>query len=823
MPQTHYLQTAFNAGVLDPRLAARLDIRQYYQGMSIGQNVVCLPGGGVTKRPGLAYLDTAPNLITRVTTGVTATCPNGGTTGNANDNDETTLVQTSNNIGTTNPYVVVHYDLGSAKTIKFADVAAFYLTGGNTDEFDIQYSADNVSWTSLDGLERVDTTSRTYRRLAGVSARYWRVAKTAGTDVGAVTARLGEFSLWEESATVSECIARDFSFSTEQDYLLVFSDYNVRVYQNDVRVADVRSPYPSAILSEIDMAQSADTAIITHEDYETSTLQRGTVSTVWTIAPLAFTSVPQYDYADTSSPTPTSCVQTVTFSSAADGMRYALSLDDAITEDIVYAGDSNATEQAATAENMRVALQKLYNTGSSGISVARTGANIYTVTFAGASADDYGVMAGTITAINGGSGTTIKCALTASGVSRREDIWSDTRGWPRTVTFFEGRLWFGGCKAIPQAIFASSVVDLFAFDPGEGLDSDPIFQLVNTGKLNAINAVFAGRDMQVFTTGGEFRYVDDVLTPTTSPKNQTQFGVARIRPVTIDGSTLFVQRNRKTIRDFLYDFNEDAYVSSPLTIFAPHLFTSIVEMAAYQGSGDDEGNFVYVVNGDGTLCCYTTLRAQEVAGWSQWDTDGLFKSVAVVNEDRYVIVRRSINGVSYNFVEKMSETSYLDASKSGTNSPASATVTGLSHLNGETVGARSDYLVFEDVAVSGGSATIAEQTVENYEIGLRFTTSIRTMPLNGNYGNGDFFIRRKRVVKAHIYVYQSLGVLFNNRVLPNRAYDIDDYDASPSPVTKTFLLEESTNWTEEPLYVTVSQTDPLPFTILAINIILEAA
>ena len=26
---------------------------------------------------------------------------------------------------------------------------------------------------------------------------------------------------------------------------------------------------------------------------------------------------------------------------------------------------------------------------------------------------------------------------------RREDIWSATRGYPRTVSFHEGRLWFG--------------------------------------------------------------------------------------------------------------------------------------------------------------------------------------------------------------------------------------------------------------------------------------------------------------------------------------------------------------------------------------------
>ena len=55
MPRTLNFQTNFVAGVLDPRLASRTDLQQYYQGVEEGTNVLNLPQGGMKRRPGMAY------------------------------------------------------------------------------------------------------------------------------------------------------------------------------------------------------------------------------------------------------------------------------------------------------------------------------------------------------------------------------------------------------------------------------------------------------------------------------------------------------------------------------------------------------------------------------------------------------------------------------------------------------------------------------------------------------------------------------------------------------------------------------------------------
>jgi hypothetical protein len=42
-----------------------------------------------------------------------------------------------------------------------------------------------------------------------------------------------------------------------------------------------------------------------------------------------------------------------------------------------------------------------------------------------------------------------------------EDVWSATKGWPRSVTFHQGRLFFGGSKSRPSTIWGSKVAFYF--------------------------------------------------------------------------------------------------------------------------------------------------------------------------------------------------------------------------------------------------------------------------------------------------------------------------------------------------------------------------
>lgn len=827
MPKTHYVQTAFTAGVLDPRLGARTDIRQYYQGMSIGQNVVPVPLGGAKRRPGQKYVATLGGPATALQSAATATAANGGTANNSRDDDWDTVTLTTSNVSTTNPYVVIHYDLGSTQVVASADVLGITLTSGNSSQFAIQHSSDNSNWTTYLVLGRVDQVERSYRERTAVSARYWRVARIGGTDLGTAKVQIRGFLLWSEATTISDVRLFSLAISSEEAYVVAATDRAFAIYNDgDALAVKLPSPYESADLAEVDVAQTAEAMVIVQEDYAPQLLVRDTVNSLWYIQQIDFVSIPLFDFNDSSSPAVTTDIQTLTFTNFAEGDTFQLELDGARTGVIPYQGNGNANQQNATAENIRRAVQKLYTVGLSGVSVAYTSGAIWTITFGEDSADNHPLISGTpLTAAN--SAAAIAAAKTQNGVSRKEAVWSDTRGWPRTVTFHEGRLYFGGSRSLPQSLFGSVVNDFFNFELGAGLDDDAIFVTLNTAQLNKINALYSGRDLQLFTSGGEFRCVTSPITPANAaPRAQTQYGAAQIKPVSTDGATVYIQKTRKVLRDFLFRYEEDAYSSVPLSVLSAHLLSSVVDMAAWQGDGDDDANVVFLVNGDGTMAVHVTLRSQEIAAWAAWETDGHYKAVCVAETQRYVAVHRAITSNDVIYLERFDEDYRLDASLAYSGSLTS-TITGVSHLNGEECRVRSGNIVLDNVTPSAGSAPVtgdgATYSSTSFEIGLDWNPRIDTMPLNTDFGNGDNFLRKKRVVNLRIDVYQSLGLRFNERELPDEFWDLSNYDEAPALFTGVHEIEESSNWDEGPLTQKIDQVDPLPFHIRGFDLTLETS
>ncbi len=704
MPRIRRIQSSFSAGVLDPRLAARIDVQAYYNGAESLDNAVCIPHGGVARRPGTKYLDTIHNIVTRIT-GQTITAPNGGVAANANDNDETTDILTTANVSTTNPYVVVHYDLGSAKLIHFADIVGMKLSTSSSDEFFIQYSTDDAAWTSVDGALTISSTEITERKHPDITARYWRVARIGSTDLSTDKVTIAEFSLWEDSTTISDTRVIPFSFNTEQTYLIIASDQNLAVYKDNELLVDVRFQITSTQLNAINWAQTADTLIITHKDVEPQRIVRDTSAEgLWIVDDVPLTGTPQYDY-------------------------------------------------------------------------------------------------------GGGA----------------EDVWSTTRGWPITVTFFQGRMVFGGSKGRPQGIWLSVANDFYNFAVGTAQPDDAIVGALDTDQVNEIRNVVPGRNLEIFTSGGEFIVPTTPATPENfSAVRQTRFGSAAVRTASIDGTTLYAQRSGQSIREFVFSFQEDAHISNSITQLSTHLINTPVDIDASIGTSTSETNYVYIVNAAGDVVILNTLREQQISAWSgPWTTtSGLFKRVGVLDTNTYFIVRRTIDGTDYNYLETIDETVYTDSALVIA-SHSSATVTGLDHLEGEVVKVKLGGAVQTDATVSSGSITLDRTpSAETLEVGLEFNPNIITMPVNDSFKDGPTLNREKRIVRATVNRYLSLGIFVNGERLPDRQLDLDTFDAVPAPSSE--LQEIYLNGWSKSAQVTITQEDPVPMTILALDLEVSA-
>lgn len=843
--QTHSIQSNFLSGVLDPRVQGRVDTNAYASGMLQGENIEMVHLGGVQRRRGLVQRFVAPNQL--VALPGAGTFPNGGSLPN---------MTTTTPPNMTDPYIVVSTDLGSQQNVLFADVIDMTLGGGSSTEFCIQYSTDNINWTTLGtSFPQLDSTGLyTYRRTAGVTypatytkARYWRVVKIGGANL-TYEVSLGEFNLWGDSGVVSAGRTISFEVSTSEQYDVVMTDRSAIIWcANTGAIVDyVAIPHLSADLQLVDAQSTAESMMIVHINYPQQFLIRlnSPLATGEANAPYynfqtflaQFVVVPQVDYADTLSPTPTSELQTLTFNANWNiGDTFTLTVLTDTTGPITFAGINDTTGTA-----IAIAVQALWVVnGFSGVSCASSGPYTFELTFANDAAGPMGVIA--ITSLSSSAAAT--AASTQTGVSRQENAWSANRGYPSTVTFYQGRMYFGGLRSQQETLVGSWVNDILNFDTAQGLDDQAIYATLNGVALNAVTGLFPARSLCVFTTGGEFRLVNDnaqPVTPTSFPTNQTQYGTAQIKPVMIDGNIIFVQRNRNSIRDFQFDYTQDQFNSLGLSSFAGNIVYDVQDLAAWNGSLTEEINLVFAVNGvnsnvnsltnpnslpDGTCAVFNTRKEANVQGWTIWSTQGKFANASTVVQSAFFLVSRNLNGTQALVFEEAISGTFTDCGTGYVQQVGVKTVSGLNWLSGLTCRVRADGLVLDNVVPVNGQVTLTQDgrqytTQIGYEIGLNYNPVVETMPLQTvRWPAGSNLVHKKRITKASIKVGNTLGLLYNGEILPTTSIDTFNFDSLPTPYSGVIELEDSSNWDlTQDKTVTFTQVDPLPFYLMYIDI-----
>ena len=829
MAKTRFIQSSFVSGELSPLLKGRIDINQYYQAVETADNVVIVPQGGMRRRPGTEFIGECVKGISKMSP--TYTMPNGGTSSVLNDGDDTTTTSTTTTIGTTDPYVVAKMDLLSAQQIEFVDLRQISLSSGTSSQFKVQYSTDDVTYTDAASVPLLGSNPQNFRLLVNQTARYWRLARIGSTDLGAATVTLAGLSLYQESAILSTPRLVDMSVEDDRHYLVEFTRDNIRIYRTpNTRVADIKPTYSgltSAEIENIRVAQVENVMLIVGDFAPMRLVNLGTDDD-WVIDNIPFLNVPQYDFDDDQSPTPVNEIQVMTLGHTGSGQwkkgdRFEVDIEGILSKSISYAGDDDLDEQSATVFNIQKNLQEMPVFGETGVAVARTGADQYTITISGESTKDFELFSAYVT--EGSADHEITFTKTQSGSPRKEDVWSDTRGYPNSICFYEGRLVLGGTESKPQSIFMSKTGSFFDFDIDDGDDDEAIFATISSRKLNDIVDVYPGRNLQIFTSGAEFAVTSKPVTPSSiSIAPQTAHGANKVEVQDVDGSTLFVDRHGKSILSFLYSFNEDAYTTDDRSVLASHLINQPVDMALLAGTASDDANWLFIVNSDGSATILNTLRSQDINGYTRWNTDGDIKSVCVVDDELYISVERTINLVTRLFVERWDFDYMLDCSTKAARTGSN--ITGLSHLEAEEVQVlvETQNYVLDPRSVSSGQITLDtnEEYSSDYEVGLLFVPTIKPMPLNTNIGSGQNQMRLKKIVRMNVRVYESSGIQIDGIPVPIRAFGPagDESPLSPESIVPTSGIIEDVydinGWGRE-VVPTITCPDPTPMHIQMIE------
>jgi len=861
MAKSKFLQSSFVSGELSPLLKGRVDLDQYYQGMETAENVLIVPQGGLKRRAGTQHVDLAEKIIKPfISSEITASMPNGGTPADINDFDRATTT-TTNVIGTggttSTPFILVNYDISGQSSLgKYVDVQDIQLTGNASCVLKIQASTNNSTWLLLKSITvTADTQSIRIRVSDNVNYKYFRIVRENDTGNIPHAVKLSEFNILYHTANASDVKTFDFSIEHDKHYLCVVtggeettpSYGNMALYRitdqtaTYIPVANLPLPFRSSEVPHVRDVQTENVMLMFHEDHHPKRIIN-TGGDVFTIDDIPFLNVPQYDYDDASSPTPTSYVTTMTLLHFDAGDRFQIDVEGVLSKNITLTQSASSSSA-----NIEKNLQEMPIFGDTGVSVTSSNNANFTITVSGESAKSFELWSGFATSEIGGTNNEIEFALNTQGVPRKEDVWSATRGYPKTAAFYAGRLWLGGTKSKLQSLFASRSGSFFDFYTEEGDDDEGIFTTISSRQLTEIIDINPDRGLQVFTAGAEFIVKGNTPSDITI-EAQTQHGASFLEVKSVDGATLFVDQNGKTLRSYLYNYNEDAYNSTDISVLSSQLINNPVDLGALTGSLSEDANWIFIVNQDGTSAILNTLRTQDINGFTKWingDTGTEYPiqtvSVSVVNNDLFLVNKRTTDTTTTYTIEKWDFDYLLDSAIKRTTSSSIinnnlylTTPIGACHLDGQTVSvvARGNTLP-KRVVQAGGfivltnaeKSFILEQDpsggVIDVEVGYNFALKVVGMPLNTRAPNGSqTALEQKRIDRMNLRVYNSAGVYIDGNLVAVRTFgDAGDSPLNSSLIPSTGIIEDNhggNGWDREVAPV-ITVPNPTPFHLQAIG------
>lgn len=615
-----------------------------------------------------------------------------------------------------------------------------------------------------------------------------------------------------------------FSFNTEQTYMLVFEHLKVRVIKDGGFVLDgggpdifeLVTPYTEEQLPRLGFTQNADVMTIVHPDHDPRNLNR-MADDDWSLTVINYAPV-------VSSPTLSSAV--AVGDGAGDFSKtytYVVTAVDASgDESLASASISITTPSLATTAGVRLTwtavagaeYYRVYKDPSVGSGIYGWIGDSNNLTF-----DDYNI-----------------APITSDSPPNDRQPFDGDGNKPSTVTYYQQRQVFANTYNEPQATFTTQTNNfdsLRVSNPAR--DDDAVTFTIAARQVNEIRHLLPLDSLILLTSGGEWIMTegqDRVLTPATvGVRIQSYNGCSIIPPVVINSTALYLQEKGTRLRDLGYEFSSDKYTGNDLSLMSEHLFEghTIVSMAY----ADEPYSIVWCVRDDGVLLGLTYQREHQVWGWHKHTTQGEFEYVATVTEGSrdavYAIVKRTINGSVARYVERLEpresinaeDCFYLDSGLTYDGAPATV-ISGLDHLNGETVSILTDGYTVPDQVVEDGKVTLV-RAASKVHVGLSYLPAIETLDIDTPSPSQTLKAQSVSVSKVTIEVDGSRGGWVGPRqdngspapmseIKPR--FDSDNYDPIALKTYKSEVFIQP-QWGKGG-GVRIEQRAPLPMSILSI-------
>jgi hypothetical protein len=651
-----------------------------------------------------------------------------------------------------------------------------------------------------------------------------------------------------------------FEFSDEQAYVIELGANYMRFYTDGGLLVsggsavEVATPYSVTEIFELNYTQSADVIFFAHKNHEPAKLTR-TTATSFTFSDITFTDGPYLDenltdttlYASADTGTVTITASADLFTSADVGrlIRFREVLE--VTYDEWAAGTSYANNELVRYDG-HVYKQVTGSTQTSGNTppVHTSGTETYGAIDWEYRHDDTGyakitvfTSATVVTAVvqedDGGISVLPHNVVGSSNATKKWSLgaFGGDQGFPRAVAFYEERLYYAGTTGQPQTIFGSVTADFENHTPGTE-DDKAINVTIASDQVNVIKHMIQGRFLQILTSSAEFTLSGGTGTQPVTPTNvnvlrETTFGASNVRPVRAGSSTIMVQKGQTKVKEITFNLDVDGLTGRDLTVLAEHLARVGLDDMTWQ---QEPELVLWFVRSDGELLGLSYDPQNNTIAWHEHTLGGtgVVESIASIpsgSEDQvYLSVKRTINSVETRHIVYMkpiyfgadvTDAFYVDSGLTYSGS-ATTTISGLDHLEGETVQILADGAAHADKTVSSGSITL-DRSSTKVHVGYSYNSVVETLRMEAGADDGVSQGKIKRIHGVTVRFLDSVGAEVgpdanNLDRIPFRDSSMAMDEAVPMFDGDKEIFFPSGY--DNDARVLVRQTQPLPMTVLAI-------
>ena len=294
-------------------------------------------------------------------------------------------------------------------------------------------------------------------------------------------------------------------------------------------------------------------------------------------------------------------------------------------------------------------------------------------------------------------------------------------------------------------------------------------------------------------------------------------------------TTILIQKGQEKVKEVVFDLDTDGLVGRDLTVLAEHIANGGFTDMIWQ---QEPELVLWFVRSDGTLVGLSYDPQNQTVGWHThpMGDDGIVESITAIpsgaEDQLYISVKRTINGVTtrhivfmeqYEFGTDISDAFYVDSGLTYDGS-ATSTITGLNHLEGETVQILADGATHADKTVSGGTITL-DRSASKVHVGYSFDSKVQTLRMEAG---GDDGVAQGKIKRIH-----GVTVRFVNTVGAEIGPDEENLDRLPFRDSSMAMDEAIPMFTgdkeisfpsgyDNDARVFIRQAQPLPMTVLAI-------